>query len=168
MKKCALGGALLALLMMISVAYGHYRQELSLRTAYVPPIAMNNTYKVGEDVRVTVKAPDDPVLDTAQTLTFTVQWGQETTGKITTWQIQQEGTTVDSSLITITESGIKESGDAVTLSIPQNAETKPQAGQYQLVATVWCQCGEATGEATLSIPFFVNYRTSVLWTGVIN
>lgn len=168
MKKCALGGALLALLMMISVAYGHYRQELSLRTAYVPPIAMNNTYKVGEDVRVTVKAPDDPVLDTAQTLTFTVQWGQETTGKITTWQIQQEGTTVDSSLITITESGIKESGDAVTLSIPQNAETKPQAGQYQLVATVWCQCGEATGEATLSIPFFVNYRTSVLRTGVIN
>lgn len=163
MKKRALGGALLALLMMISVAYGHYRQELSLRTAYVPPIAMNNTYKVGEDVRVTVKAPDDPVLDTAQTLTFTAQWGQETTGKITTWQIQQEGTTVDSSLITITESG-----DAVTLSIPQNAETKPQAGQYQLVATVWCQCGEATGEATLSIPFFVNYRTSVLRTGVIN
>lgn len=163
MKKRALGGALLALLMMISVAYGHYRQELSLRTAYVPPIAMNNTYKMGEDVRVTVKAPDDPVLDTAQTLTFTVQWGQETTGKITTWQIQQEGTTVDSSLITITESG-----DAVTLSIPQNAETKPQAGQYQLVATVWCQCGEATGEATLSIPFFVNYRTSVLRTGVIN
>lgn len=163
MKKCALGGALLALLMMISVAYGHYRQELSLRTAYVPPIAMNNTYKVGEDVRVTVKAPDDPVLDTAQTLTFTAQWGQETTGKITTWQIQQEGTTVDSSLITITESG-----DAVTLSIPQNAETKPQAGQYQLVATVWCQCGEATGGATLSIPFFVNYRTSVLRTGVIN
>ena len=144
MKKCALGGALLALLMMISVAYGHYRQELSLRTAYVPPIAMNNTYKVGEDVRVTVKAPDDPVLDTAQTLTFTVQWGQETTGKITTWQIQQEGTTVDSSLITITESGIKESGDAVTLSIPQNAETKPQAGQYQLVASGrhgWRSCG---------------------------
>ena len=163
MKKRALGGALLALLMMISVAYGHYRQELSLRTAYVPPIAMNNTYKMGEDVRVTVKAPDDPVLDTAQTLTFTVQWGQETTGKITTWQIQQEDATVDSSLITITESG-----DAVTLSIPQNAETKPSAGQYQLVATVWCQCGEATGEATLSIPFFVNYRTSVLRTGVIN
>lgn len=163
MKKRALGGALLALLMMISVAYGHYRQELSLRTAYVPPIAMNNTYKMGEDVRVTVKAPDDPILDTAQTLTFTVQWGQETTGKITTWQIQQEGTTVDSSLITITESG-----DTATLSIPQNVETKPQAGQYQLVATVWCQCGEATGEATLSIPFFVNYRTSVLWTGVIN
>lgn len=163
MKKRALGGALLALLMMISVAYGHYRQELSLRTAYLPPIAMNNTYKMGEDVRVTVKAPDDPVLDTAQTLTFTVQWGQETTGKITTWQIQQEGTTVDSSLITITESG-----DAVTLSIPQNAETKPQAGQYQLVATVWCRCGEATGEATLNIPFFVNYRTSVLRTGVIN
>lgn len=163
MKKRALGGALLALLMMISVAYGHCRQELSLRTAYVPPIAMNNTYKMGEDVRVTVKAPDDPVLDTVQTLTFTVQWGQETTGKITTWQIQQEGTTVDSSRITITESG-----DAVTLSIPQNAETKPQAGQYQLVATVWCQCGEATGEATLSIPFFVNYRTSVLRTGVIN
>lgn len=163
MKKRALGGALLALLMMISVAYGHYRQELSLRTAYVPPIAMNNTYKMGEDVRVTVKAPDDPVLDTAQTLTFTVQWGQETTGKITTWQVQQEGTTVDSSRITITESG-----DAVALSIPQNAEKKPQAGQYQLVATVWCQCGEATGEATLSIPFFVNYRTSVLRTGVIN
>ena len=163
MKKRALGGALLALLMMISVAYGHYRQELSLRTAYVPPIAMNNTYKVGEDVRVAVKAPDDPILDTAQTLTFTVQWGQETTGKITTWQVQQEDATVDSSLITITENG-----DAVTLSIPQNAETKPQAGQYQLVATVWCQCGEATGEATLSIPFFVNYRTSVLRTGVIN
>lgn len=163
MKKRALGGALLALLMMISVAYGHYRQELSLRTAYVPPIAMNNTYKMGEDVRVTVKAPDDPILDTAQTLTFTVQWGQETTGKITTWQIQREDATVDSSRITITESG-----DAVTLSIPQNVETKPQAGQYQLVATVWCQCGEATGEATLSIPFFVNYRTSVLWTGVIN
>ena len=163
MKKRALGGALLALLMMISVAYGHYRQELSLRTAYLPPIAINNTYKMGEDVRVTVKAPDDPVLDTAQTLTFTVQWGQETTGKITTWQVQREGTTVDSSLITITESG-----DTATLSIPQNAETKPQAGQYQLVATVWCQCGEATGEATLSIPFFVNYRTSVLRTGVIN
>mgnify|MGYP004508247005 FL=1 len=163
MKKRAFGGALLALLMMISVAYGHYRQELSLRTAYVPPIAMNNTYKVGEDVRVAVKAPDDPILDTAQTLTFTVQWGQETTGKITTWQVQQEDATVDSSLITITENG-----DAVTLSIPQNAETKPQAGQYQLVATVWCQCGEATGEATLSIPFFVNYRTSVLRTGVIN
>lgn len=163
MKKCALGGALLALLMMISVAYGHYRQELSLRTAYVPPIAMNNTYKMGEDVRVTVKAPDDPILDTAQTLTFTVQWGQETTGKITTWQIQREDATVDSSRIIITESG-----DAVTLSIPQNAETKPPAGQYQLVATVWCQCGEATGEATLSIPFFVNYRTSVLRTGVIN
>lgn len=163
MKKRALGGALLALLMMISVAYGHYRQELSLRTAYVPPIAMNNIYKMGEDVRVTVKAPDDPVLDTAQTLTFTVQWGQETTGKITTWQIQQENATVDSSLITI-----KENGDDVTLSIPQNAETKPQAGQYQLVSTVWCQCGEATGEATLSIPFFVNYRTSVLRTGVIN
>ena len=162
MKKRALGGALLALLMMISVAYGHYRQELSLRTAYVPPIAMNNTYKVGEDVRVAVKAPDDPVLDTAQTLIFTVQWGQETTGK-TTWQVQREDATVDSSLITITENG-----DAVTLSIPQNAETKPQAGQYQLVATVWCQCGEATGEATLSIPFFVNYRTSVLRTGVIN
>ena len=163
MKKRALGGALLALLMMISVAYGHYRQELSLRTAYVPPIAMNNTYKMGEDVRVTVKAPDDPVLDTAQTLTFTVQWGQETTGKITTWQIQREDATVDSSRIIITESG-----DAVTLSIPQNAETKPQAGQYQLVATVWCRCGEATGEATLNIPFFVNYRTSVLRTGVIN
>lgn len=163
MKKRALGGALLALLMMISVAYGHYRQELSLRTAYVPPIAMNNTYKMGEDVRVTVKAPDDPVLDTAQTLTFTVQWGQETTGKITTWQVQREDATVDGSLITI-----KENGDAVTLSIPQNAETKPQVGQYQLVATVWCQCGEATGEATLSIPFFVNYRTSVLRTGVIN
>ena len=162
MKKRALGGALLALLMMISVAYGHYRQELSLRTAYVPPIAMNNTYQIGEDTCVTVKAPDDPVLDTAQTLTFTVQWGQVTTGKITTWQVQREGTTVDRSLITITESG-----DAVTLSIPQNAETKPQAGQYQLVATVWCQCGEATGEATLSIPFFVNYRTSVLRTGVL-
>ena len=163
MKKRALGGALLALLMMISVAYGHYRQELSLRTAYVPSIAMENTYTIGEDTCVTVKAPDDPILDTAQTLTFTVQWGQVTTGKITTWQVQREGTTVDRSLITITESG-----DAVTLSIPQNAETKPQAGQYQLVATVWCQCGEATGEATLSIPFFVNYRTSVLRTGVIN
>lgn len=163
MKKRALGGALLALLMMISVAYGHYRQELSLRTAYVPPIAMKNTYKVGEDVRVAVKAPDDPVLDTAQTLIFTVQWGQETTGKITAWQVQRENATVDSSLITITESG-----DDVMLSIPQNAETKPQAGQYQLVATVWCQCGEATGEATLGIPFFVNYRTSVLQTGVIN
>ena len=163
MKKRAFGGALLALLMMISVAYGHYRQELSLRTAYVPPIAMNNTYQIGEDTCVTVNAPDDPVLDTAQTLTFTVQWGQETTGKITTWQVQQEDATVDSSLITITENG-----DAVTLSIPQNAETKPQAGQYQLMATVRCQCGKATGEATLSIPFFVNYRTSVLRTGVIN
>lgn len=162
MKKRTLGGALLVLLMMISVAYGHYRQALSLRTAYVPPIAMNNTYQIGEDTCVTVNAPDDPVLDTAQTLTFTVQWGQKTTGTIT-WQVQQEDATVDSSLITITESG-----DAVTLSIPQNAETKPQAGQYQLVATVWCQCGEATGEATLSIPFFVNYRTSVLRTGVIN
>ena len=162
MKKRALGGALLALLMMISVAYGHYRQELSLRTAYVPPIAMNNTYQIGEDTCVTVNAPDDPVLDTAQTLTFTVQWGQKTTGTIT-WQVQQEDATVDSSLIIITESG-----DAVTLSIPQNAETKPQAGQYQLMATVRCQCGKATGEATLSIPFFVNYRTSVLRTGVIN
>lgn len=162
MKKRAFGGVLLALLMMISVAYGHYRQELSLRTAYVPPIAMNNTYQIGEDTCVTVNAPDGPVLDTAQTLTFTVQWGQKTTGTII-WQVQQEDATVDSSLITITESG-----DAVTLSIPQNAETKPQAGQYQLVATVWCQCGEATGEATLSIPFFVNYRTSVLRTGVIN
>ena len=162
MKKRAFGGALLALLMMISVAYGHYRQELSLRTAYVPPIAMNNTYQIGEDTCVTVNAPDDPVLDTAQTLTFTVQWGQKTTGTIT-WQVQQEDATVDSSLIIITESG-----DAVTLSIPQNAETKPQAGQYQLMATVRCQCGKATGEATLSIPFFVNYRTSVLRTGVIN
>ena len=157
MKKRAFGGALLALLMMISVAYGHYRQELSLRTAYVPP------NKIGEDVRVAVKAPDDPVLDTAQTLTFTVQWGQETTGKITAWQVQRENATVDSSLITITENG-----DDVMLSIPQNAETKPQAGQYQLVATVSYRCGEATGEATLSIPFFVNYRTSVLRTGVIN
>ena len=163
MKKRALGGALLALLMMISVAYGHYRQELSLRTTYVPPIAMNNTYQIGEDTCVTVNAPDDPILDTAQGLTFAVQWGQVTTGKITTWQIQREDATVDSSRIIITESG-----DAVTLSIPQNAETKPQAGQYQLVATVWCQWGEATGEATLSIPFFVNYRTSVLRTGVIN
>ena len=163
MKKRAFGGALLALLMMISVAYGHYRQALSLRTAYVPSIAMENTYTIGEDTCVTVKAPDDPILDTAQTLTFAVQWGQGTTGKISAWQVQRESATVDRSLIAITESG-----DTVTLSIPQNAETKPQAGQYQLVATVWCQCGEATGEATLSIPFFVNYRTSVLRTGVIN
>ena len=161
MKKRALGGALLALLMMISVAYGHYRQELSLRTAYVPPIAMNNTYQVGEDTCVTVKAPDDPVLDTAQTLTFTVQWGQKTTGKISAWQVQRESATVDRSLIAITESG-----DTVTLSIPQDAE--PQAGTYQLVATVWYEHGETTGEATLTIPFFVNYRTSVLRTGVIN
>ena len=161
MKKRAFWGALLAVLLMISVAYGHYRQALSLRTAYVPPIAMNNTYQVGEDTCVTVNAPDDPVLDTAQTLTFTVQWGQVTTGKITTWQIQQEGTTVDRSLITITESG-----DAVTLSIPQNAE--PQAGTYQLVATVWYEHGETTGEAMLTIPFFVNYRTSVLRIGVTN
>lgn len=163
MKKRAFGGALLALLMMISVAYGHYRQELSLRTAYVPPIAMNNTHKIGEDVRVAVKAPDDPVLDTAQTLTFTVQWGQEPTDKITAWQIQREDAPVDSSLITIMEND-----DKVMLSISQNAETKLQAGQYQLVATVSCQCGEATGEETLNIPFFVNYRTSVLQTGVIN
>lgn len=162
MKKRAFWGALLAVLMMISVTYGHYRQELSLRTAYVPSIAMNNTYKIGEDVCVTVKAPDDPVLDTAQELTFAVQWEQDTTGNII-WQVQQGDTTVDSSLITITESN-----SAVTLSIPQDAETKPQAGMYQLVATVWCQRGEATGEATLAIPFFVNYRTSVLRTGVTN
>lgn len=161
MKKRAFWGAFLAVLLMISVAYGHYRQALSLRTAYVPSIAMENTYTIGEDTCVTVKAPDDPILDTAQTLTFTVQWGQVTTGKITTWQIQQEGTTVDRSLIAITESG-----DTVTLSIPQDAE--PQAGTYQLVATVWYEHGETTGEATLSIPFFVNYRTSVLRTGVIN
>ena len=161
MKKRALGGALLVLLMMISVAYGHYRQELSLRTAYVPPIAMNNTYQIGEDTCVTVNAPDDPILDTAQTLTFAVQWGQGTTGKISAWQVQRESATVDRSLIAITESG-----DTVTLSIPQDAE--PQAGTYQLVATVWYEHGETTGEATLTIPFFVNYRTSVLRIGVTN
>lgn len=157
MKKRAFGGALLAVLLMISVAYGHYRQELSLRTAYVPSIAMNNTYRIGEDVCVTVKAPDDPILDAAQALTFAAQWGQKTTGNIT-WQVQQGDTTVDSSLITITESN-----SAVTLSIPSDAE--PQAGMYQLVASVWCQHGETVGEATLSVPFFVNYRTSVLRTG---
>lgn len=160
MKKRAFGGALLAVLLMISVAYGHYRQELSLRTAYVPSIAMENTYKIGEDVCVTVDAPNDPVLDTAQKLTFTARWGQDTTGNIT-WQVQREDTTVKDIHIAASESG-----DTVTLSIPQ--ETKPQAGTYQLVAAVWYQRGETTGEATLTTPFFVNYRTSVLRTGVTN
>ena len=157
MKKLTFWGALLAVLLMISVAYGHYRQELSLRTAYVPSIAMNNTYRIGEDVCVTVKAPDDPVLDTAQALTFAVQWGQKTTGNIT-WQVQQGDTTVKDIHV-----AAPESGDTVTLSIPPDAE--PQAGTYQLVAAVWCQHGETVGEATLSVPFFVNYRTSVLRTG---
>ena len=160
MKKRAFGGALLAVLLMISVAYGHYRQELSLRTAYVPSIAMNNTYTIGEDVCVTVNAPNDPVLDTVQKLTFTARWGQDTTGNIT-WQVQK-GDAIENDI----HVAAPENGSTVTLSIPQDAE--PQAGTYQLVGTVWCQHGETVGETTLSIPFFVNYRTSLLRTGVTN